>query len=251
VAERAGLRALAAALGKRRAAAGAGEGDHARLCLRRLRPGEATGILAIGQAAIGQLARGGFAVGQLAFGLVGWGQCSGGIFQAAGMVGVGGRRGLGGILPLVPTLGRPRILPEATPFAAIAAGGDGWIEVQLAEDALGLGLYQGGQRLPIKLDRRLQARVRIIIAEGSRRVLAHTRHVGPLLVCERIAREPLRPHEKKGFWGIAAVQVTALLVLGVVYAGAVGHDLGVFFGKLVGADAPAQVRPAARPPRRR
>jgi hypothetical protein len=217
---------------------------------------QATGVLAFGQMAtgviaVGQLARGGFVVGQLAFGLVGWGQVGAGMFHAVGMVGVGGRRGLGGVLPLVPTLGRPRILPEPTPFAAVASGAEGWIEIQLAEDALGLGLYQGGQRLPIKLDRRLQARARVIMAEGSRRVLAHTRRVGPLLVCERIAREPLRPPERKGFWGIASVQLVALLVLGIVYAVAVAHDLGVFFGKMVGADAPAQVRPTPRAPRRR
>jgi len=219
---------------------------------------QATGVFAFGQMAtgviaVGQLARGGFVIGQLAIGLVGWGQCGVGMFHAAGMVGVGGRRGIGGILQLVPTLGRPRLLPEPTPFAAVAAGGQGWIEVQLAEDALGLALHQGGQRLPIKLDRRLQARARVIMVEGSRRVLAHTRRVGPLLVCERLAREPLRPPERKGFWGLAAVQLTALLVLGIIYAGAVAHDLGVFFGKVVGADTPvpAQVRPPARPPRRR
>jgi hypothetical protein len=217
---------------------------------------QATGIIAFGQVAtgviaVGQLARGGFVVGQLAFGLVGWGQLGAGMFQAAGMMGIGGRRALGMVIPLVPTLGRPRVLEETTPFSAVAAGAEGWVEVQLGEDALGLGLYQGGQRLPIKLDRRLQKRAREVMVEGSRRVIAHTRHVGPLLVCERIAREPLRPHEKKGFWGIAAVQLTALVVLGVVYAGAVAHDLGVFFGKLAGADTPAQVRPPTRGPRRR
>lgn len=214
---------------------------------------QATGVIAFGQVAtgviaVGQLARGGFVVGQLAFGLVGWGQCGVGMFHAAGMVGVGGRRGIGLVIPLVPTLGRPRILPAPMPFAAVAAGGEGWIEVELAEDALGLGLHQGGQRLPVKLDRRLQTRVRAVMAEGSRRVLAHVEHVGPVLVCARIAREPLRPHEKKGFKAIAAIQLLALLALGVVYAAAVGHDLGVFFGKLVD-DAPAQ--PAqARPPQR-
>jgi hypothetical protein len=211
---------------------------------------QATGVFAFGQmatgvVAVGQLARGGFVIGQLAFGLVGWGQCGVGVYQAAGMVGIGGRRGLGLVIPLVPSLGRPRVLPEAAPLAAVEAGHDGWVEADLAQDALGLGLYQGAARLPIKLDRRLQKRGVAITGEGPRRVRAHTRRIGDVLVCDRIAHEPRRPYEKKGFAALAAVQIAALFVLGGVYAGVVGHDLLVFFDPAVGsAPAPA---PAPRP----
>ena len=87
---------------------------------------EARGIIAIGQVAtgviaIGQGAHGIIAIGQLAVGLVGWGQLGLGIFSAAGMVGAGGRRMLGVVVPLVPSIGRPVILPEAAPLNAVLA----------------------------------------------------------------------------------------------------------------------------------
>ena len=77
---------------------------------------QATGFFALGQfatgvIAIGQVARGGIAIGQVAFGLVGWGQLGAGIFHAVGMIGIGGR-GFGPVLRLVPSIGRPRILPH-------------------------------------------------------------------------------------------------------------------------------------------
>ncbi len=206
---------------------------------------EATGFFAFGQVAtgvvaVGQLARGGIAIGQVAFGLVGWGQGGVGIFHAVGMLGIGGR-GFGPVLRLVPSIGRPRELPATTTLAAVMAGESGWLEVDLTPD---LALGQGGSRLPIKLDRRLQKGAKDITAEGSRRVLAATRRVGPLLVCDRIAYEPPRPHQKKGFWILASLQLAGLLALGTAYAGIVLHDLLPALGRVVG-DGPA---PAARPP---
>ena len=221
---------------------------------------QATGFFAFGQVAtgviaIGQLARGGFVVGQLAVGLVGWGQAGIGVFHAAGMVGVGGRRGLGLVLPLVPSLGRPRVLPAPTELTAVHAGTEGWVDVSLGRDALGLGLFLGPQRLGIKLDRRLQSRADTLTAEGPQRVLAHVKPIGSVLVCERLVYEPPRPFQKKGFWSIAALQGAMLLVLGVVYVAAVGPELGGFLGNLMGVTGPAPVAPvrapAARPPRRR
>ncbi|MBD4217971.1 hypothetical protein GUH35_19520, partial [Xanthomonas citri pv. citri] len=78
---------------------------------------QATGFIAIGQMAtgviaIGQLARGVIAIGQLGIGFIGWGQGGVGIFHAAGMLGIGGRRGIGGVVQLVPSLGRPRVPPQ-------------------------------------------------------------------------------------------------------------------------------------------
>jgi len=218
---------------------------------------QATGFFALGQMstgviAIGQVARGGIAIGQAAIGLVGWGQVGGGIFHAAGMVGIGGRKGLGIVLPIIPSIGRPRVMPEATPFAAVEAGTQGWVEVDLAQDAHGLGLYLSGQRLPVKLDRRLQRRAQEITAEGPRRVRAFTTRVGDVLVCDRIAHEPPRPYQKKSFKAIASLQLVALFVCGIVWSAAVGHDLGVFLGDLVTDDSPPARKPApARPPKRR
>lgn len=217
----------------------------------------ATGVIAFGQMAtgviaVGQVARGGIAIGQVAVGLIGWGQVGVGVFHAAGMVGVGGR-GFGIVLPLVPSIGRPRVLPEATSYGAIEAGGEGWIEADLGQDQGGLGLYQSGQRLPVKLDRRLQSRGYEIVAEGPRRVRAFTRRIGNVMVCERIAHEPPRPYQKKSFKAIAALQLAGMLVLGVVYAGVVGEELAVFLGNLTGItdSQPAPKKPGPTKPKRR
>jgi hypothetical protein len=210
---------------------------------------EATGVIAIGQAAtgiiaIGQVARGVFAVGQGAFGLVGWGQAGAGVFHAAGMIGVGGRRGIGAVLPLVPSLGRPRVMPEATVLAAIEAGQEGWIDADLTQQ---MTLGVNGAPLPIKMDRRLQKRAQEITAEGPRRVRAYVRRISGVLVCERIAHEPPRPYEKKGFWTLSAFQVAGLFVLGALYAGIVGHDLVIGLGKVF--DDKADTRsPSPAPP---
>lgn len=219
---------------------------------------QATGFFALGQMAtgviaVGQLARGGFAVGQLAVGLVGWGQGGVGIFSAAGMMGVGGRRPLGIVLPLVPSIGRPRVMPQAIPLAAVEAGNAGWIEADVAQDAGGLGLFHNGARLPIKIDRRLQKRAYEITAEGPRRVRAYTVRISDVLVCERIANDPPRPYQKPKFKVLATLQLVGLLILGTVWAGVAGHDVAVFLGDMIGLDdePPVKKPPAARPPRRR
>lgn len=216
----------------------------------------ATGFIAIGQMAtgviaIGQLARGVIAIGQLGIGFIGWGQGGVGIFHAAGMLGVGGRRGIGGVVQLVPTIGRPRLPPEPTHLQAVASGLPGWVELDLARDALGLGLYDRGQRAPIKLDRRVLTGGIRITEEGPVRVWAFTRRVGPTFVCERIVHVPPRPYQKKSFLPLAIVQVLALFVLGAVYWPAVGNDLVDFFAKAVAEAAPSPApKPAAtlRPP---
>lgn len=216
----------------------------------------ATGFIAVGQMAtgviaIGQLARGVIAIGQLGIGFIGWGQGGVGIFHAAGMLGVGGRRGIGGILPLVPTIGRPRVPPQPTSLQMVGAGAPGWVELDLARDQLGLGLYDRGQRTPIKLDRRVLTGANRITEEGAVRVWAFTKRAGPTLVCERIVHVPPRPYQKKSFLPLAIVQVLGLFVLGAVYWPAVGNDLVDFFAKAVSesaAPAPPKQAPAPRPP---
>jgi len=214
---------------------------------------QATGFFAFGQfatgvIAIGQVARGGIAIGQLAFGLIGWGQVGAGMFHAVGMVGVGGR-GFGPVLRLVPLLGRPRVLPPTTTLDAVEAGSAGWIEADLEKD---LRLYnKGGAVLPIKLDRRLQQGGQEVTALGRHRVLAHTRRVALgasreyLLVCDRIAYEPARPYERRGFWVLAAFQALGLVALGTAFVALVAPDLELVIHQTFGKEPPAVVRPPA------
>jgi hypothetical protein len=231
----------------------------------------ATGFFALGQGAtgvvaVGQLARGVVAIGQLAFGLVGWGQLGAGVFHAVGMLGVGGR-GFGPVLRLIPSVGRPRVLPPATSFAAVEAGQPGWIQVDLhavhdggsadsAPKPPGLVLYQEGARLPIKLDRRLQQKGLTIAAEGPRSVHAYVTPVGgqagghPQLVCDRIAYAPPRPYQKKGFFILAVFQLVGLLGLGTAYAALVGQDLLDVLDKIfMDETPPPRPAPTVRPPK--
>jgi hypothetical protein len=213
----------------------------------------ATGFIAFGQMAtgviaIGQLARGVIAIGQLGIGFIGWGQGGVGIFHAAGMLGVGGRRGIGGVLQLVPTIGRPRLPPQATNLQMVSGGAPGWVELDLARDQLGLGLYDHGQRAPIKLDRRVLAGATRVTEEGAVRVWAYTKRAGSTLVCERIVHVPPRPYQKKSFLPLAIGQVLLLFVLGAVYWPAVGNDLVDFFAKAASEAAPKPApKPAATP----
>jgi hypothetical protein len=227
---------------------------------------EATGFFALGQMAtgviaIGQVARGCIAIGQGAIGLIGWGQGGVGVFHAVGMIGIGGR-GFGPVLRLIPSIGRPRILPPATTLAAVKEGEAGWVEADLNVD---LGLYQAGARLPVKLDRRLQNGAKTAIAEGAHRVLAHVRPVamgggppyppaqpvGTLLVCERIAYEPPRPYQKKGFWVLGAFQLAGLLCLATAWVAFVGHDLWTTLAPNEASAPKTAPHPAARPARGR
>ena len=212
----------------------------------------ATGVIAIGQMAtgviaIGQMARGVIAIGQLGIGFIGWGQGGVGIFHAAGMIGIGGRRGIGGVIQLVPSLGRPRNPPQPTTPQMVSAGASGWLELDLVRDQLGLGLYERGQRAPIKLDRRVLSGATKITEEGPVRVWAYTKRAGAVLVCERIVHVPPRPYQKKSFLPLAIVQVILMFVLGAVYWPAAGNDLLRFFAKSVSAASPA--KPAATTPK--
>ncbi len=209
---------------------------------------EATGFIAVGQMAtgviaIGQLARGVIAIGQMGIGLVGWGQGGVGIFHAAGMLGIGGRRGIGGVVQLVPTLGRPRVPPQATSAQFVNAGTPGWLELDLARDPSGLGLYENGARTPIKLDRKVITGGMRITLEGPVHVWAFTKRVGSTLVCERIAHVPPRPYQKKSFLPIAIVQVLLLFVLGAAYWPAAGNDLVKFMDEAFSSATPASSTP--------
>jgi hypothetical protein len=103
---------------------------------------EATGIIAIGQFAtgvfaLGQVARGGIAIGQVAIGVVAVGMLSLGLVYSVGMIGAGAR-GLGGILPLVPTPPRRAKLPGLANPDAIRGGREtGWLPVRVGSSSHG------------------------------------------------------------------------------------------------------------------
>lgn len=222
---------------------------------------EATGVIAIGQMAtgviaIGQLARGVFAFGQMAIGLVGWGQGGVGVFHAAGMIGIGGRRGIGGVAQVVPTIGRPRVAPQTTTAQFVQAGTPGWLALELVREQGGLGLYENQVRTPIKLDRRTLSGGMRITAEGTVPVWAYTRRIANTLVCERLVHMPPRNFQTKSFLPIAIVQILFLFALGAAYwpiAGndilkAVEHEFGLSSAPAT-APAPTQKPPTTYKPR--
>jgi hypothetical protein len=223
---------------------------------------QATGFLAIGQMAtgfiaIGQLARGVIAVGQLGVGLVGWGQGGVGVMHAIGMLGVGGR-GMGIVLPLVPSLGRARIPPQTTSLQVVhGTGRAGWVSASIAADAWGLGLYDGNARLPVKLDRRVIGKGAELCQHGPFPVYASVQRLGQTLVCDRIVYEPARPYKKREWWIIGAIQLCGLLVLGAIYWVAAGNDLIAFTRKAFELDegpasaAPVWPAPGSTPPVRK
>jgi hypothetical protein len=200
----------------------------------------ATGFIAIGQAAtgfiaIGQLARGVFTLGQLGFGFIGWGQAGVGLWHAVGMLGIGGR-GFGGVLPLVPGIGRPRVTPTAMTLTQVQAGGEpGWValDVYLEPTDGSLALVAGGARLPMKIHRAiLKATQRLVQTKGTAEqagrmlsVFAWVVRYDDVLVCERIMHVPPRPYEEPGFKVRASFQLTGLVGLGVAWWLIVGNDL--------------------------
>lgn len=116
----------------------------------------ATGVVAIGQMAtgviaIGQLSRGVVAVGMLSVGLVSVGMLSFGLVYCIGMLGAGGMRGPGFVVPLVPILPKRPKLPGLGSLAAIREGrGAGWLRglLQRTEAAAGFRV-SGGDRFAL------------------------------------------------------------------------------------------------------
>jgi hypothetical protein len=197
---------------------------------------EARGFFALGQVAtgviaVGQLARGVFTLGQVAFGFIGWGQVGFGILHAAGMMGAGGR-GLGIILPLVPSVGRRRVPPETIPIERALAGESGWIEADLFYDEHGLGLASAGRRLAVKFDRRLQGGANVLTVHGPKMVWAFLRRAGNLVVCERLAHAPPRPYERPGFYTWGAIQFVGLIALATAWWVLVGKDVATILMEL-------------------
>ena len=191
----------------------------------------ATGFIAIGQSAtgviaIGQIARGGIAIGQASVGLIAVGMGAIGVFHATAMIGIGGRKGWGGVLPLIPTLTRPHAPPSTTTLAAVSAGhGAGWIRAMLTKDGAGAGLFEGGRRLPIKIDHRLAPRAAEASAKGEVRVYASTSRVEGRLVCDRLLYVPGRRQPKSLFLLVSALRLVALAGVAAAFWSIAGNSV--------------------------
>ena len=187
---------------------------------------EATGVIAIGQmatgvVAIGQLARGGIAIGQAAFGIWSIGMLSGGLYKAHGMIGAAGNRGVGGILPLLPSLGKRYQVPEAIPFTKIFhEGAEGWIKATLKVEPQGsVALYEGDVVLPVKIHANLfkAARDRVVDRTKNHTLFVFVRRVSGVLVAERLLAEPVPARKRPNFWPLALLQVAGLAALTAGY----------------------------------
>ncbi|HVY47253.1 MAG TPA: hypothetical protein VHB21_15300 [Minicystis sp.] len=189
----------------------------------------ATGFIAIGQVAtgviaIGQVARGVVAIGQASFGLfVSGGMVAGGVLQTYAMIGVGGRRGFGGVLQLIPTIGKPRVVPDAVPFATVESTGAGWVAVEPRRDDAGQPLLAAaGQTLPVKIDHRAAGTVMGVAERGGSRLFARIERLQGELVCTRLLVVPDPPYKSKKFPALAAVQLVFFFVLCVAWWVVVG-----------------------------
>lgn len=190
----------------------------------------ATGVFAFGQiatgvVAIGQVARGGICVGQGAIGLVTWGMGSVGLLRSAGMIGVGGKAGLGIILPLLPNLARRRTVPETTSFEEVRANGEGWIACTAAPEGNAFSLAIEGQRLPVKASRAVVPAVRGLLEGKPREVFALLQQTKGVLVVKEVQYVPDPPSKQRGYALRAALGVAAMIGLGIGFWPATGNAI--------------------------
>lgn len=192
----------------------------------------ATGVIAIGQMAtgviaIGQLARGVVCIGMVSFGLWSVGMLSIGAVWSTGMAGLGGRKGKGFILPLVPRLTPDLDLPAIVALEAVRSGlGQGWVRLKAAAGAQGqIDFRKAGRDVDLSLDRGLAIVAYRALAKSPHDVLAHVRADGGALVCDRLMPVPPLPYEDATFWMKAAGQLIALTATAVAFWLLVGAPL--------------------------
>ncbi len=117
---------------------------------------EATGFFALGQSAtgiiaIGQIARGVIAIGQGAIGIVTLAQGGLGLSWCMAMIGAGGVRPLGLVLPLVGAPRRTKQVPATKSLEAIRRDGMGWVGAMLSRvGQTQLVAEVDGERVPVK-----------------------------------------------------------------------------------------------------
>lgn len=181
----------------------------------------ATGVIAIGQmadgvVAIGQIARGGFCVGMVALGIVSVGMAAVGVWIAGGLVGVGGRRWFGFILPLLPQLRRYRRAPATVDAGAIEEGSGGWVRVRAeSRSGAGVALVSGSDEI--------RARAAVPARAAGRPLLAFARRRRGELVVERLVETP--PNQVV-MWGRFAFGILALVALSALFWSLIAIPLG-------------------------
>ena len=115
--------------------------------------------------------------------------------------------------------------PQTTTADWVYSGHPGWLEVDLFDDGQHLGLGAAGQRLPIKLHRKLRGDAKRLTTHGARHVFAYVTRIGHTLVCERIVHEPPRPFEMPGWYSLGALQFAGLLLLCCAWWIGAGNEL--------------------------
>jgi hypothetical protein len=182
---------------------------------------EATGVIAIGQVAtgviaIGQGARGVVAVGMLSCGIISVGMLSFGLVGCVAMIGAGGR-GVGGVLPLCPTLpARPK-LPAETPRDALESGrGSGWISVEVQQTPSGFALMNGGRALAAKLAPSMISACAEALAAGKR-VLALVKPTSGGPEVSRLMRASSWNLLDPRWLGQSVAQLVGLAILSAIY----------------------------------
>lgn len=187
---------------------------------------EATGFIAIGQfsvgvfalgqmatgfVAVGQVATGVFTLGQGAVGLVSIGMGGVGIYWTGAMLGIGGK-GFGIVLPLAPSLGRSRDLPESTSWAKAKAGD--WVATRVSDESPTRLFTANGVRVRARLRNALHW-------EPDGEVLAHVVDGEMGLEVDRVMRLPRRRITQPRWWAIWAVQMVGLCALSAAWVGGV------------------------------
>ena len=182
---------------------------------------EATGVFAFGQVAtgvvaVGQAARGFIAIGQVAIGVFAVGMGSVGLVYSVGMLGAGGR-GLGIILPLVPSLGPALALPETTTAARLFGGKahHGYVAATLDAGGGRPTLTADGRALDVRFDTRLRGAIESLAA--PLRVHAHLSRTDDTWVCDELQEVPRARWLSPGWWAWWAAQLAGLAVASVAF----------------------------------
>lgn len=182
---------------------------------------EATGVFALGQlatgvVAVGQVARGFVAIGQGAIGVFAVGMGSVGLVYSVAMLGVGGR-GLGGVLPLIPSLGPTVRRPALTSGRRLLAGqaDTGVVKVTLSRDEHGPTLIDGASALPVRLDARLRAAA-AGTPDGTPLYATLTRTPAGW-VCQALAEVPTGRVRSPRWWLLWSAQLGGLVVAAFLF----------------------------------
>ncbi|MDP2310959.1 MAG: hypothetical protein Q8P18_33375 [Pseudomonadota bacterium] len=185
----------------------------------------ATGVIALGQVAtgviaVGQVARGFVAIGQVSIGVFAVGMGSVGLVYSVGMLGAGGR-GLGIILPLVPSFGPALSSPDTVPAGRLLGGKarEGWVDARLDRDTLGPVLVSGGEALDVRFDVRLRRAVetQADAQAGALPVTAHLTRTEGGWVCDQLQQLPARRWRTPGWWVWWGAQLAGLAVAAVAF----------------------------------